>query len=79
MMKFTYIPNMEKFIDTLKKCQGRVLLHLPDNTTCDLKTDSSAFQLLKMLPSGPHDLCLSFSSPRDSSMFIQYMILTACG
>lgn len=79
MMKFRYIPNMEKFAEALKSCHGKVLLHLPDNTTCDLKSDSAAFQMLKMLPSGYHDLRLSFSDPRDTSAFMQYMLLSAHG
>lgn len=79
MMRFTYIPNMEKFVEALKKCHGSVLLHLSDDTTYDLKSDSAAFEMLKMLPSGYHDLRLSFSDSRDFSAFMQYMMLSAHG
>lgn len=51
MYRFTYIPTMEKFTEAIEKCHGSVLLHLPDNTTCDLKSDSVATQMLKLLPS----------------------------
>lgn len=77
MIRFTYIENMEKFAEAVKKCQGSVLLHLPDNTTCDLKTDPVANQMLKLLPSGYNDLCLSFSNAHDSSTLMKYMMVAA--
>lgn len=79
MYRFTYIPNMEKFTEAIEKCHGSVLLHLPDNTTCDLKSDSVATQMLKLLPSGYNNLCLSFSDTHDSSILMRYMMVAACG
>lgn len=79
MIRFMYIPNMEKFAEALEKCYGNVLLHLSDNTTCDLKSNSAAMQILKMLPPGYTNLCLTFTDSRDSSAFMQYMVTAAHG
>lgn len=77
MIQLMYIKNMEKFAEALEKCQGNVLLHLPDNTTCDLKSNPAAAQMLQLLPSGYNDLRLSLSDSRDSSVFMRYMMAAA--
>lgn len=77
MIRLMYIQNMEKFTEALGKCQGNVLLHLPDNTTCDLKSNPAAAQVLKLLPTGYNDLRLSFSDSHDSSVFMRYMMVAA--
>lgn len=79
MIRFKYIPNMKKFAEALENCHGTVLLHFSDNTTCDLKSNPAAMQMLKMMHSGYVNLCLSFSDSRDSSAFLQYMVAAAHG
>lgn len=74
MLKFMFIPNKDSFLDTVMSCQGSVLLHLPDNTTCDLKTNPVARQMVKLLPPDQSNLKLSFSDARDYSRFIRYML-----
>ena len=73
------IPNKEKFVKLIEECQGSVLLHLPDCTTLDLKSNSAARQMLKLLPCEGCSLHLSFSDPYDSSAFLSYMIQAAHG
>ncbi|MCI8375431.1 MAG: hypothetical protein HFI29_08355 [Lachnospiraceae bacterium] len=74
MIRFQYIPNKERFMSLIEKSHGSVLLHLPDQSTRDLKCDSTALQMLYLLPPNPMDLCLSFSDCRDSSRFLRYMM-----
>lgn len=77
MIQLLYIQNMENFAEALEKCRGNVLLHLPDNTTCDLKSNPAVAQVLKLLPSGYNDLRLSLSDSHDSSVFMRYMMAAA--
>lgn len=77
MLRVTFIPNKERFFELIQSCKGNVLLHLPDNSTRDLKCDPTAYQMLRLLPHGPADLCMSFSDPDDSSAFLQYMMRAA--
>lgn len=79
MIRFMYIPNMKKFTTALEKCHGDVFLHLPDNTTCNLKSNPAAIKVLQMLPSGCANVCLSFADSRDSSAFMQYLVNAAHG
>ncbi len=79
MLRFTFIPNKKRFLELINSCKGSVLIHLPDNTTRDLKCDSTAYQMLEMLPLNTVDLCLSFSDHRDSSKFIEYLMRATHG
>lgn len=79
MLRFMSIPNKEKFLNLIEACQGSVLLHLPDNTTRDLKSDPTAREMLKLLPSNGYDLGLSFSDSCDSSVFLRYMMAASHG
>ena len=64
MMTIFCIPDMERFLRIVEDSRGKVLLHLPDKTLCDLKRDSTAVQLLRMVcpgrerPQRPPVLCV---------------------
>ena len=45
MLKIMLISDMEKFLNKVDECEGDVLLHLPDESTCNLKSDNTAAQL----------------------------------
>ena len=47
-IKTMQIPNVEKLIEIIEQSCGNVLLHLPDNTVCDLKNDSVTLQFFKL-------------------------------
>ena len=49
MLRIMLISDMEKFLEKVQSCQGDVLLHLPDDTVCNLKEDHTALQMLRMM------------------------------
>lgn len=67
------IPDVERFLDLVKKCQGDVALRLPDGNQVDLK-NHTAQQLLQILRPGQSGLDISLSSAMDALSFIQYMM-----
>lgn len=74
MLKINVIPNMERFLDLVARSRGKVLLHLPDNTQCDLKEDGVARQLFQTMRPGQDGVRISLSDPGDVPAFINYMI-----
>lgn len=78
MLKLMLIPDMEKFSDKIRNCYGEVLLHLPDGSTCDLKKDHTAMQMLKMLKNDTNELDISLTDPRDYPVFLNFMMRAAC-
>ena len=77
MLKIMLISDMEKFLDKVNECRGDVLLHLPDGSTCDLKNDHTAMQMLKMLKNDQNELDISLTDPRDYPVFLNFM-MRAC-
>ena len=77
MLKFMLLPNMERFISLIEKSRGKVMLHLPDDTQCDLKENYTARQLIRTMTPGGAGLCISLTDPDDTSAFIDYMISAA--
>ena len=69
---------MEKFIEKVQSCHGDVLLNLPDGSTCDLKKDHTALQMLKMLKNNDNALDIRLTDPRDYPIFINYLMCAAC-
>ena len=78
MLKLILIPDMEKFFDKIPNCHGDVLLHLPDGGVCNLKTDQTAVQMLKMLKNDANELNISLTDPRDYPVFLNLMMRAAC-
>lgn len=78
MMKIKSIANMENFFHTVEQCQGSVLLHLPDQTVCDLKQNLLASHLLRMGNAGQKELTLSLTNGKDFPLFLTYMMEAAC-
>ena len=74
MIKIMLISNTETFIEKVQKCYGDVLLHLPDGTTCSLKNDHTALQMLKLLHSTNEALNISLTDERDYGPIINYMM-----
>ena len=77
MLKIMLISDMEKFLNKVNQCEGDVLLHLPDDTTCDLKKDHTAVQMLKMLKLDKGELDLTLTEPRDYAVIMNYMMQAA--
>lgn len=77
MLKIMLISDMEKFLNKVDECQGDVLLHLPDETVCDLKKDHTAIQMLKMLKLEKGGLDLTLTEPRDYAIIMNYMMQAA--
>ena len=77
MLKIMLISNMEKFLEKVKSCHGDVLLHLPDGTTCNLKEDHTALQLLKMVKLSNKSLDLTLTDVRDYPIRVNYMMSAA--
>ena len=43
------IKNTDKFIQMVKNSSGSVFLEMPDETLCDLKQNTAALQMLRMI------------------------------
>ena len=78
MLKVMLIPDVEKFLEKVAGCSGDVLLHLPDGSTCDLKKDHTAMQMLKMLKNSQNELEISLTDARDYPVFLKYLMYAAC-
>ena len=74
MIKIMMISDMDRFLEKVEHCYGDVLLHLPDGTTCSLKNDHTALQILKMLNSTHETLNISLTDVRDYSAIINFMM-----
>ena len=77
MLKIMMISNMDKFLEKVRECEGEVSLHLPDGSTCDLKNDHTAVQLLTLLHSTNHEMDISLSNPSDYMPIMRYMMCEA--
>lgn len=77
MFQIMMLPDAENFFHVVEQSRGQVLLHLPDNSSCDLKRDNTARQLLRVLRPGRDGLCISLSDARDVPAFLDYMIGSA--
>lgn len=77
MFKIMMLPDADHFLNVVEHSRGQVLLHLPDNTRCDLKRDNTARQLLRAMRPGREGLCISLSDARDVPAFLDYMIGSA--
>lgn len=77
MLKMMSLPNIKLFREVIEKSRGAVMLHLPDNTYCNLKENHAALELLGITHLGTRGLDISLSNPADMAMFVQYMMETA--
>lgn len=77
MFQIMMLPDTENFFHVVEQSRGQVLLHLPDNTSCDLKRDNTARQMLRFLKPDREGLCISLSDARDVPAFLNYMIGSA--
>lgn len=77
MFKIMMLPDAENFLNVVSNSRGQVLLHLPDDSRCDLKRDNTARQLLRAMQPGPQGLCISLSDSRDVPAFLGFL-LGAC-
>ena len=77
MLRIMLISDMEKFLEKVQSCNGDVLLHLPDDTVCNLKEDHTALQLLKMVQLNGEGLNLSLTDARDYAIMMNYMMNAA--
>jgi len=77
MLKVMLIPDAEKFFERIQSCRGDVLLHLPDESVCDLKKDHTAQQMIKMLKNSENELQISLTDARDYPIFFKYLMSAA--
>ncbi len=68
------IKNTDKFIQMVKNSSGSVFLEMPDETLCDLKQNTAALQMLRMI--NPRELWLDLflTDAQDSYNFMAYMV-----
>lgn len=76
MFKIMMLPDTENFLRVVEHSRGQVLLHLPDDSRCDLKRDHTARQLLRVMRPRKEGLSISLSDARDVPAFLDYM--TGC-
>lgn len=77
MFKIMLISDMEKFLEKVNSCHGDVLLHLPDDTVCNLKEDHTALQMLRMMKLNGKGLNLTLTDVRDFPIMMNYMMNAA--
>ena len=77
MFKIMLISDMEKFLEKVNSCHGDVLLHLPDDTVCNLKEDHTALQMLRMMKLNGKGLNLTLTDVRDFPIMMNYMMSAA--
>ncbi len=73
MFQIMMLPDAEDFLSVVERSRGQVLLHLPDDSRCDLKRDHTACQLLRVMRPGKEGLSISLSDARDVPAFLDYM------
>ena len=49
MFQIMMLPDADNFLKVVEGSYGQVLLHLPDDTRCDLKRDHTARQMLRVM------------------------------
>jgi len=77
MLKILLLPNADTFLEKVNSCAGDVVLHLPDQSTCSLKNDRIAAQMLRMMDVNKNGLTLSLTNPSDYSIMLNYMVNAA--
>ena len=68
------IKNTDKFIQMVKNSSGSVFLEMPDETLCDLKQNTAALQMLRMINPGELWLDLFLTDAQDSYNFMAYLV-----
>ncbi len=66
--------DKEKLMEQISRCSGAVYLHMKDGTTCDLKNDTLASGMLKLLELPKTAIMLSLADPGDFPGFLKYMM-----
>ena len=77
MLKILLVPDTDKFLEMVNRCSGDVVLHLPDKSTCSLKNDRVATQMLRMMDINKNGLTLSLTDPADMPIMLNYMVNAA--
>ena len=77
MLKILMIPNTDKFLEKVNSCNGDVVLHLPDESTCSLKNNHIATQMRRLMDVNKNGLTLSLTDPADVSIMLNYMVNAA--
>lgn len=73
MFKIMMLPDADNFLGLVERSRGQVLLHLADDSRCDLKRDNTARQLLRIMRPREEGLSISLSDARDAPAFLDYM------
>ena len=68
------IKKTERFIKMVEESRGHVFLELPNETLCDLKQNTAALQMLRMINPGELWLDLFLTDVQDSYNFMAYMV-----
>lgn len=73
-MTIFFIPDREKFLNTVEKSSGEIMLHMPDGNRLDLKRSQNAREIFRSLHIGTSGLCISLSDAKDMPAFLRYMM-----
>lgn len=74
MLNIKTLPDAERFLDIVEHSRGQVMLHLPDNTQCDLKRDNTARSMIQAMSPRRDGLWISLSDEGDVPAFIDFLI-----
>ncbi len=66
--------NKDKLMQQISKCRGSVFLHFEDGSCCDLKQDTLARNMLRLLELPRSGICLTVADPNDFAGFFRYML-----
>lgn len=69
--------NKDRFMDCVEHCEGNVYLHLADGGQCNLKQNSTASALIRLLDMPKTGLEIDCSAPEDMPRFMQYLMEAA--
>lgn len=77
MIRMMNISNIESFLKLTDASRGDVLVQMPDGSSCSLKNDKTARDMLKLIPISNAELDIQLTDSKDLPAFIYYM-MTDC-
>lgn len=73
-VKLYKVLHVERFMNLIEECKGRVLWHLCGDTAVDLHRDGSAMDMIRKEAAEGNGVELSFSDSGDYCRFVFFML-----